>query len=88
MRSVGIYEAKTQLSRLVDAAATGETITITKHGAPVAELTAPRLGRERKYTADEAAALMDAWISYRDDHNITLGDGLTIGELVEEGRRY
>ena len=36
MRTVNIHAAKTQLSRLVDAAATGEEIIIAKSGKPVA----------------------------------------------------
>ena len=36
---VNIYEAKTQLSRLVDRAAAGEEIIISRNGTPVAKLT-------------------------------------------------
>lgn len=39
MTTVNIHEAKTQLSRLVDAASRGETVTIAKAGTPVAKLT-------------------------------------------------
>jgi prevent-host-death family protein len=86
MRSVGIYEAKTQLSRLVDAAASGETITITKHGAPVAELAPVRTwsGRVRSY--EDVQASINAWRAYRKAHNITLGSELTIMDLIREGR--
>ncbi|MEO8759183.1 MAG: type II toxin-antitoxin system prevent-host-death family antitoxin [Devosia sp.] len=38
MASVGILEAKTQLSGLVDRVANGEEITITRHGKPVARI--------------------------------------------------
>lgn len=38
MRTVNIHAAKTQLSRLVDAAASGEEIIIAKSGKPVARL--------------------------------------------------
>lgn len=37
-RQVNLYEAKTQLSRLVDEAASGETIIIAKAGRPMAKL--------------------------------------------------
>lgn len=40
MTSVNIHEAKTQFSRLVDAAAAGEEIVICKAGKPVARLSA------------------------------------------------
>lgn len=38
--TVNIYDAKTQLSRLVDRAASGEEILIARAGKPVARLVA------------------------------------------------
>ena len=38
MRKVNIHQAKTQLSRLVDLAADGEEVIITKSGKPIARL--------------------------------------------------
>ena len=38
MRTINIHAAKTQLSRLVEAAAAGEEIIIAKSGKPVARL--------------------------------------------------
>lgn len=40
MPTVNIYEAKTQLSRLVDAAASGRDVIIARNGRPVARITA------------------------------------------------
>ncbi len=40
MRVVNIHEAKTHFSRLVDAAARGETVVIARAGKPLARLTA------------------------------------------------
>ena len=37
---VNIYEAKTQLSKLVDKAAQGEDVIIARNGKPVARITA------------------------------------------------
>ncbi|MFT4295370.1 MAG: type II toxin-antitoxin system prevent-host-death family antitoxin [Micropruina sp.] len=39
MTSVNIYQAKTELSKLVEAAAAGDTIVIAKAGRPMAKLT-------------------------------------------------
>jgi prevent-host-death family protein len=39
MDPVNIYEAKTQLSRLVDEAAAGRDVVISRHGKPLARLT-------------------------------------------------
>ena len=38
MITVGSFEAKTHLSRLLDQVARGEEVTITKHGTPVARI--------------------------------------------------
>jgi len=38
MKTVGLAEAKATLSALLDRVEKGETITITRHGAPIAEL--------------------------------------------------
>ncbi|WP_330084059.1 type II toxin-antitoxin system prevent-host-death family antitoxin [Methylocystis iwaonis] len=38
MSSYPIAKAKEQLSRLIDEALSGETVTITRHGKPVVEL--------------------------------------------------
>ena len=47
MRTVNIHAAKTQLSRLVDAAAAGEEIIIAKAGKPLARL-GPLVGPRAK----------------------------------------
>lgn len=80
-RTVGAYEAKTHLSRLLDEVAKGETITITKHGVPVAMLVPPP--QARKMTVEEA---IEGFRELR-KHVKPLGD-VTIRELIEEGRRY
>lgn len=38
MESVGIFEAKTHFSALVERAENGESIVITKHGRPAAKI--------------------------------------------------
>jgi len=40
MSAINIYEAKTQLSKLVDKAASGKDVIIARGGKPVARLTA------------------------------------------------
>ncbi|HTV12977.1 MAG TPA: type II toxin-antitoxin system prevent-host-death family antitoxin [Acidimicrobiales bacterium] len=45
-KSVGVHEAKTHLSRLLDAVASGEEVVITRRGEPAARLVAvPRARR-------------------------------------------
>ena len=38
MTTIGSYEAKTNLARLLDEVEGGRTVTITRHGRPVARL--------------------------------------------------
>jgi prevent-host-death family protein len=79
MKQVGVYEAKTHLPRLLDEVEQGETITITRHGRPIARVV-PVRGRQR--SVKEAIAALE---EFRKGH--TLGD-ITIKELIEEGRRH
>ncbi len=79
MKTVGAYEAKTHLPRLLDEVARGETITITKHGVPVARLVPPEGLEER-----DAGAAIDRWLALRQGIRL---DGLSIREMIEEGRR-
>jgi prevent-host-death family protein len=79
MKSVGAYEAKTHLPRLLDEVAKGERITITKHGTPVAVLVPP--GAIRDIDVD---AFMARMREFRKGN--VLGD-ITIRELIDEGRR-
>jgi prevent-host-death family protein len=80
MKTIGAYEAKTHLSRLLDEVAEGETITITKHGKPVARLVPP--DQQSRPSADEAIAALR---EFRKRTRATLGD-ITIRELIDEGR--
>jgi prevent-host-death family protein len=58
MERVGIYEAKARLSDLVERAARGDSITITRHGKPVAKLVPVKRDVEvdRKAIMDEILA--------------------------------
>lgn len=81
MKKVGAYDAKTHLSRLLDDVARGESIAITRHGVTVALLVPPEDASRR-----DAAEAIAEWRRYRAQEGITLG-GLSIRDLIEEGRR-
>ena len=51
MDEIGAYEAKTQLPKLLDRVARGESLTITRHGKPVARLVPVATSRERPHEA-------------------------------------
>ena len=53
-KTASLYEAKTQLSKLVEAAAAGEEIVITKHGKPMAMLV-------KAPTPDDKAKRFGGW---------------------------
>jgi prevent-host-death family protein len=48
MRTVNVHEAKTQFSRLIDAAHAGETILVAKDGKPWARLVTLETDRPRR----------------------------------------
>ena len=84
MDEIGVFEARNNLSALLDRVEQGEEITITRNGKPVARLVAaaPAHDVER---AREAGARMRA---FRDSLPKDTLKGLTIRQLIEEGRRY
>jgi prevent-host-death family protein len=82
METVGIFEAKTHLSELLERVAQGEAFTITRHGRPVAKLV-PAIPERSQAAVSQA---IDEMLSWRDTHGPRLG-GLSIRELIEEGRR-
>jgi prevent-host-death family protein len=77
MSTVGAYEAKTHLPRLLADVAKGEVVTITRHGAPIARLV-PVTGTV------SAGSLVEEFQQAR--RGVTLG-GAAIADLVAEGRR-
>ena len=79
MITVGTYEAKTHLTRLLDQVGQGETVTITKHGVPIALLCPVRMPT-RKERADAIAKLL----AFQPKQ---APNGLTVREMMEEGRR-
>lgn len=80
MKSVGAFEAKTHLNELLRRVSNGETIRITRRGVPIAKLVP--IGNE------ETKDLLKAVQELREIRKgIKLG-GVTIKELIDEGRRY
>lgn len=80
MKSVGIYEAKTHLTRLIEEVERGDSITITRHGRPVARLV-PEPPTKHRSIRETIEAIEE----FRRGH--PLGD-VTIRELIDEGRRF
>jgi len=70
MPTINIYEAKTQLSKLVDLASSGTDVVIARNGKPVARLT--RLDDKRERLTGLGALEGKGWIA--DDFDAPLPD--------------
>lgn len=81
MESVGSFEAKTHLPQLLERVAQGEEFTITKHGKPVARLVSAVVTKPKP----DVRAAVEAMKKFRKGQ--TLG-GLSVREMIEEGRRF
>ncbi|MDQ7840641.1 MAG: type II toxin-antitoxin system prevent-host-death family antitoxin [bacterium] len=79
MRTIGSYEAKTHLPRLLEEVQQGEAIIISKHGVPVAMLVPVPESRRRN-----PGRVIGALRTFR--KGITLRP-LLLRDLIEEGRR-
>ena len=84
MKAVGVYEAKTNFSSLLDEVELGETVTITRHGKPIATWQKAEPGAG---SPEEVDAILKEFAAFRAAHRGAL-DGLSIRELIEEGRKY
>ena len=76
--TIGVYEAKTHLARVLERVASGEHIVITKHGVPIAEISPIN----HISTTERAQAI---------EQLRTFGLGRNAGDsiraMIEEGRR-
>jgi prevent-host-death family protein len=77
--TIGTFEVKTHLTRLLDRVAAGEQITITRHGTPIARLVPVNPTNSRQIR--ETIAKLKEFSKGQ-----TLG-GLKIRDLINEGRR-
>lgn len=80
MSEVGAFEAKTHLPRLLERVQKGERFVITKHGHPVAELIP-----FRKRDPEKIRMAIDHLKAFQKTHNLS---GLSVREMIEQGRKY
>ncbi|MEZ5691746.1 MAG: type II toxin-antitoxin system prevent-host-death family antitoxin [Rickettsiales bacterium] len=78
MEKVGIFEVKANLSHLIERVIAGEEITISRRGVPVALLSPIENKSKKKKT-------LQSLKKFRDNHNT---NGISIKELITEGRKY
>ena len=79
METIGAYEAKTHLPKLIERVIKGGRITITKHGVPVAVLQPPPHLRKT-----EPKKVIAQLRKFREKHTLK---GPSIRDMIEEGRR-
>jgi prevent-host-death family protein len=85
MSTIATYQAKTHFTDLVNRVAAGETITITRHGRPVAKMVPCELadsGREGGDIVEEFRKLREG-VAKRGGMR-----GLSTQKLIRQGRRF
>ena len=81
MEIIGVFEAKTHLSALLDRVAKGERITITRHGLPAA-LLVPFVSTDQRRSHKEIVEGM------REIRKRVKFGKMSVRDMVNEGRRY
>lgn len=76
---VGVFDAKTNLSQLIERVEHGESIVITRHGAPVARLVPYEEVADRERVQEAVQGLLDF-------EGVKLPKGYTLKQLIEQGR--
>lgn len=78
MKTVNVSDARTHFGELLRKVSRGETIRITRRGVPVAHLVPAEPAKDLKKIVQEIREIAKG---------VSL-NGLTIRELIDEGRRY
>jgi prevent-host-death family protein len=81
--TVGAFDAKTNLSQLLDRVEKGETLVITRHGVPVARLMPYK---EEAIDREQVRKTIQELKKFSKGRRLPPGE--TIKDLIEEGRRY
>lgn len=81
MPTVGAFQAKTHLAELLDRVESGEEVVITRHGQPIARLVPFEPAR----SPSEVRKLISEIRRGRTGRDLR---GVTVRELLDEGRRY
>ena len=80
MQVVGVFDAKTRLTALLDEVERGGEVLITRRGKPIARLVPAEPGFDRAKARRAADGLREL------SKGLTLG-GIPLRELINEGRR-
>lgn len=80
MKTIAVSDAKARFGAILQEVEKGETVIVTRDGQPVARVSP--MGEERPGVAEAIETLR----RYRREHRSAL-EGMTIRELIDEGRR-
>jgi len=81
--TIRFYEARTRLSELLDGVQQGKKFLITRRSKPVA-LLVPASTEQAK----DVRRVVKQMLEFRDNGGPTLGDKITVRDLIKEGRRF
>jgi len=81
METIGVFEAKTNLSGILERVATGESIIISKRGVPVAVISPAKPEKN-----DKRKAAIEAIKKFRKGRKGMSAEEII--ELINEGRRF
>jgi prevent-host-death family protein len=81
MITVGAFEAKTNLSSLLERVAQGESVRITRHGKPIARIVPD----DPEVSRPELIEVISAIREFRRGRHFKPNE---IRALIDEGRRY
>ena len=82
MERIGIYDARAKFSELIERAAGGEEVVITRRGKPIVKLFSAELGSGA--AVRRKAAAVKRIERMREEFNVR---GVNIRKLIELGRR-
>lgn len=87
--TLGVFDARTRFSELIDRAERGEETIVTRHGRVVARIAPPEDAVAPTRTAKEGAAVVERFRALREDIRAT-GGPITRAEIrawIREGQR-
>ncbi len=79
METLGTHKLKTNLSAVLSSVEAGESVTVTRHGRPIARIVPPAASRSRR-----RSGAVERLLKFR---RIPMPKGCSIVEMVREGRR-
>lgn len=85
MASYGVAEAKNNFTHLLDRVQEGESITITRHGKPIAELRATAKPPTPRLTPAEKQAWYDEFVKRREARAMSSIDAVDLVRAMRDG---